>query len=250
MRAPPLGLYSRLCAHSLPPSIVRLRVLPDEPGAVVGTRPRGSHGQTSRRPHTDAQVADVRRLIEQTALTYGEIAKRTGVGRASICRWTRDGGWQRPLFAPRATDTVPRPRAGQKLKLRLLAERLRTLAERYVRELEETPGVDLDRLVQALEVLKMARLRGDGPQPAAAQRPSSSTRCRRDARRRSPAGRSTSCATPASTSSARRNRRSMLLIDARTPPEEDHAALRAGEGGGDDLSASPAPARRASGSPR
>jgi hypothetical protein len=144
------------------PSIVRLRVLPDEPGAVVGTRPRGSHGQTSRRPHTDAQVAAVRRLIEQTALTYGEIAKRSGVGRASICRWTRDGGWQRPVFAPRATDTVPRPRAGQKLKLRLLAERLRTLAERYVRELEEAPHVDLDRLVQALEVVKMARLAAMG----------------------------------------------------------------------------------------
>jgi hypothetical protein len=137
----------------LSPSIVRLRVLPDEPGAVLGTRPRGSPGKTSRRPHSDAQVAAVRRLIEQTALTYGEIAKRSGVGRASICRWTRDGGWQRPLFAPRA---------GQKLKLRLLAERLRTLAERYVRELEEAPHVDLDRLVQALEVLKMARLAAMG----------------------------------------------------------------------------------------
>ena len=144
------------------PSIVRLRVLPDDPATIAGPRPRGSHGQKSRRPHSDAQVAAVRRLIEQTALTYGEIAKRSGVGRASICRWTRDGGWQRPLFAPRATDTVPRPRAGQKLKLRLLAERLRTLAERYVRELEETPGVDLDRLVQALEVLKMARLAAMG----------------------------------------------------------------------------------------
>jgi hypothetical protein len=51
------------------PSIVRLRVLPDEPGAVVGTRPQGSPGKPSRRPHTDAQVAAVRRLIEQTALT-------------------------------------------------------------------------------------------------------------------------------------------------------------------------------------
>jgi hypothetical protein len=83
----------------------------------------------------------VRRLIEQSTLTYGEIAARSGVARASICRRTRDFGWQRHVFAPRA---------GQKLKLRLLAERLRTLAERYARELEETPGVDLDRLVQAL----------------------------------------------------------------------------------------------------
>ncbi len=139
------------------PSIVRLRVLPDEPGAVVGPRPRGSH-----RPHTDATVAAVRRLIEQTTLTYREIAAKTGVARRSIGRWTRDGGWQRPPFAPRATDTVPTVRAGRKLKLRLLAERLRTLAERYVRELEETPGVDLDKLMQALEVVKMARLEAMG----------------------------------------------------------------------------------------
>jgi len=78
----------------------------DEPDAVVGPRPRGS-----RRLHTDAKVAGVRRLVEQTTLTYGEIAQRTGVGRASICRWTREGGWQRPAFAPRATNTVPTARA-------------------------------------------------------------------------------------------------------------------------------------------
>src|SRR6188472_2462142 len=83
----------------------------DEPDAVVGPRPRGS-----RRLHTDAKVAGVRRLVEQTTLTYGEIAQRTGVGRASICRWTRDGQWQRPVFAPRATDTVPRARASAHLK--------------------------------------------------------------------------------------------------------------------------------------
>jgi hypothetical protein len=57
---------------------------------------------------------------------------------------------------------VPTVRAGRKLKLRLFAERLRTLAERYVRELEETPGVDLDKLMQALEVVKMARLAAMG----------------------------------------------------------------------------------------
>ena len=207
------------------PSIVRLRVLPDDPAAVLGTRPRGSHGQTSRRPHTDAQVAAVRRLIEQSTLTYGEIAAKTGVGRASICRWTRDGGWQRPLFAPRATDTIPRPRAGQKLKLRLLAERLRTLAERYVRELEETPGVDLDRLVQALEVLKMARLAAMG----------------RRRRRRWTDEPRTGARTLERDAAIRTALREMrrggvdidrapqealdLLIEARTPPEEDHPAL-------------------------
>jgi len=120
---------------------------------MVGSRPRGS-----RRPHTDAKVAAVRRLIEQTTLTYGEIAARTGVGRASICRWTRDGGWQRPLFAPRATDTVPRERASAQLKMRTLAARLAALAERAIRELEDSASVDLDKLGAALELMKMAKL--------------------------------------------------------------------------------------------
>jgi hypothetical protein len=141
--------------------IVRLRVTPDEPAegppAIVAQRPRGS-----RRPHTDLQVAKVRHLIETTVLTYSAIVAKTGVGRASISRWARDGGWVRPLDAPRATDRVPTARAGQKLKIRKLAERLRTLAECYVRQLEETPGVDLDKLVQALQVVKMARLEAQG----------------------------------------------------------------------------------------
>jgi len=133
--------------------IVRLGVRPDEEDVFAGPRPRGS-----RRPHADARVAAVRRLIEQTALTYSEIAAKTGVGRASICRWTRDGGWQRPAFAPRATDRVPTARASARLKRRTLAARLSALAERHIRELEETPRVDPERLAEALELLKMAKL--------------------------------------------------------------------------------------------
>jgi transposase-like protein len=135
------------------PSIARLRVTPDDPAAVVAQRPRGS-----RRPHTDVKVAAVRHLIEQTTLTYSEIAAKTGVARASICRWTRDGAWQRPLFAPRATDTVPSPRASAKLRRRTLAARLSALAERAIRELEDSASVELDKLAQALELLKMAKL--------------------------------------------------------------------------------------------
>jgi hypothetical protein len=139
------------------PSLVRLGVRPDEPDAVVAPRPRGS-----RRPHTDAKVATVRRLIEQTTLTYAGIAARTGVGCASICRWTRDGGWKRPVFAPRATDTVPSARASAKLKARTLAARLSALAERYMRELEGSASVNLDKLAEALELMKMAKLAAQG----------------------------------------------------------------------------------------
>ncbi|MDQ2084152.1 hypothetical protein RA307_28525 [Xanthobacteraceae bacterium Astr-EGSB] len=135
------------------PSVMRVRVEPDDPRAVVGRRPRGT-----RRPHRDATVAEVRRLIEQTELTYAEIAKKTGVARASICRWTRDGGWQRPVFAPRATDTVPTARASANLRRRTLAARLAVLAERAVRELEEAPAVDLEKLAEALELMKLAKL--------------------------------------------------------------------------------------------
>jgi hypothetical protein len=143
------------------PPIVRLRVTPDEPAegppAIVEQRPHGS-----RRPHTDMAVAKVRHLIEHTDLTYSEITKKTGVGRASISRWTRDGKWQRPAFAPRATDLVPTLRAGRRLRMRKLAERLEALADRHLRELEQAPAVDPDRLMQAMQLVKMARLEAVG----------------------------------------------------------------------------------------
>ena len=116
-------------------------------------RPRGS-----RRPHTDGKVSTVRHLIETTLMTYAQIAARTGVPPASICRWAQNGKWVRPLFAPRATDTVPRWRASAKLRRRTLAARLHALAERAVRELEASPRVDLAQLREALEVLKMTKL--------------------------------------------------------------------------------------------
>ena len=146
------------------PPIVRLRVTPDEASDRTGTRTPTIPGRLRccRRPHGDSAVATVRRLIEQTTLTYSGISAKSGVGRASICRWTRDGGWTRPIFAPRATDTVRSARAGQKLKLRTLAERLRRLAERAIREMEDDDSIDIDGLMQALQVLKMARLEVQG----------------------------------------------------------------------------------------
>ncbi|MGE3987504.1 hypothetical protein [Pseudorhodoplanes sp.] len=134
------------------PVIRRVRVTPDKPDGFPQRAPR------TRRPHGEAQVAAVRHLIENTELTYSEIERKTGVGRASICRWTKDQKWVRPVFAPRATDTVPRARASAKLKRRTLAARLDALAERYVRDLEADPGVDLDKLAAALELAKMAKL--------------------------------------------------------------------------------------------
>jgi hypothetical protein len=139
-------------------SITRIRVEPDRPDAVTGPRPGGTRRRGSRRPHADATVAAVRRLVEGSVMTYAEIAAKTGVACASICRWTRDGDWQRPLFAPRATDTVPTERASANLRRRTLAARLTAQAERAIRELEESPSVDLDHLADALELLKLVKL--------------------------------------------------------------------------------------------
>ncbi len=162
-----------------PPSpIARISVRPDhdEPNAVVAPRRAGMHGQ----PHSDATFAAVRRLVEESTLSYGQIKARTGVSHASICRWTRDQGWKRPPFAPRANDLVPAPRASAQLRRRTLAKRLDALAERHIRELEESQCVDPDKLGEALELLRMAKLAarrrprrrvGDPPEPEEFRRP-------------------------------------------------------------------------------
>jgi len=130
-----------------------LAAVDDGPPPVPGGRPKGC-----KRLHTNATVATVRRLIEQTSLTHKQIAAKTGVSQGTVGRWARDGRWPRHPLAPRASDTVPTARAGRRLKLRMLGTRLHLLAERCVDELWQSPCVDLDRLIEAMQVLKMARL--------------------------------------------------------------------------------------------
>lgn len=136
-----------------PSPIGRLSGRPGPELAPGVPRPR-----SARRPHHDGTVNEVRSLIEGTTLTYHQISKRTGASPASISRWSQAGEWKRPLFAPISMSNVPTPRASACLKRRLLAKRLLTLAERYIRELEDTPGVDLQKLGGALDLWRMARL--------------------------------------------------------------------------------------------
>lgn len=139
------------------PAITRLRIKPDEPTegppAIDGPRPPGL-----RRMYSDLTIAKVRHLVETTGLSYREIGEKVGIPHSNITNWKRDYGWQRPPHAPRHKDMIPTARAGRRLKLRRLAEQLRALAERAVRELEEAPQVDIDALMRALQLLKMARL--------------------------------------------------------------------------------------------
>jgi hypothetical protein len=143
--------------HPFAPAIIRLNPrlaeAAEKSEPIAGPRPRGTN-----RPHTDAKVAEVRRLIEETTLTYKEIGAKTGVDPSLACRWRRDRGWERPLFASRSTDLVPSERASAKLRRRWLGYRLSALAERAVRELEAAPQVDPDKLADALELFKLAKL--------------------------------------------------------------------------------------------
>jgi hypothetical protein len=122
---------------------------PDDPCVAPGSKGR---------PHSDAKVNEVRRLIETTIYSYGQIAKRTGVPAPTISRWMVHRKWPRPAFAPRSTDTVPRWRASIRLRRRTLADRLLAISERWVRELEAQPGVDFARLREALELLKLTKI--------------------------------------------------------------------------------------------
>ena len=137
----------------------------DEPFEITH-RPLGS-----RRPHPDFKVRHVRRLIETTTMTYREISQRTGVPYTNISRWTTEGNWTRPPFAPRAPDTVPRWRARRNLRRRTLAARIDALAERRVAELEAAPGIDLAGLREALELIKLGTL-ADRPHTGPTARPS------------------------------------------------------------------------------
>ena len=130
----------------------RVKPTADEP-FIISHRPPGS-----RRPHPDAKVTQVRRLIETTTMTYREIAQRTGVPYTNISRWTNEGNWTRPLFAPRAPGTVPTWRARANLRRRTLASRIDRLTERRVRALEAAPGIDLAGLREALALLKLGTL--------------------------------------------------------------------------------------------
>jgi hypothetical protein len=193
----------------------------DGPPPVPGGRAKGS-----KQLHTNATVATVRRLIEQTTLTYKQIGAKTGVSAGTVGVWTRGGGWKRHPFAPRASDTVPTARAGRRLKLRMLGHRLHLLAERCVQELWDDPAVDLDRLIEAMQVLQMARLyvkgRGRPGKPGQAPRTGQDWLDRHEAMR-------------AALKELRRggvkldripDEAMALLEDAHTPPERDHPAFK------------------------
>jgi transcriptional regulator with XRE-family HTH domain len=144
-----------------PPALNRLRVTPDEPANPPAAGPpavakRGRRGRG--RPYPDETVRRVRHLLETTTLSQMEIARRTGVKQATISVWQRHNRWFRPLGAPLNPAIASLWRIGPAMKLSLLTGRLVAIAERMTRELEENPDTDIDKLMQALQAVRMARV--------------------------------------------------------------------------------------------
>jgi hypothetical protein len=150
--------YSYMIAAPAPAPSPKTPILPFPlPHSPALDRPAGMRG--SRLPHDPETIAIVRLLYERTTLRHREIADRAGVSKTSVHGWALAGGWTRPAGAAKApllgTNGLPAPR----LKGRMLAKRLRELAERYLDEMEKDFDTrDAGQCAVVLNFLKEAKL--------------------------------------------------------------------------------------------
>jgi hypothetical protein len=120
-------------------------------------RPPGMRG--SRLPHDPETVAVVRLLYERTTLRHREIAAQAGVSRTSVHGWALAGGWTRPPGAPKSHQLGLNGLPASRLKGRMLAKRLRDLAEAYLEEMENDFDTrDAEKCGIVLGFLKEAKL--------------------------------------------------------------------------------------------
>ncbi len=106
------------------------------------------------RPHDPSALAEVRRLIETSALSYRAIAKVTGVPRATISRHVLQGGWIRPTGG----DVPPLSAEGERRARRgLLAERVLRAAEDLVRRVELDRSATPAAFARAVRMLALAQ---------------------------------------------------------------------------------------------
>ncbi|TXN22347.1 hypothetical protein FV217_11020 [Methylobacterium sp. WL9] len=106
------------------------------------------------RPNDPAALAEVRRLIETSALSYRAIAKVTGVPRTTISRHVLERGWIRPTGG----DVPPLSAEGERRMRRgLLAERVLRAAEDLVQRIELDPTATPAAFARAVRVLALAQ---------------------------------------------------------------------------------------------
>jgi AcrR family transcriptional regulator len=150
--------YSYMSTVPAPGTSPSTPVLPFPfPRSPALDRPPGMRG--SRLPHDPATVAAVRLYYERTTLTHREIAEKTGVAKTSVYYWALSGGWNRPPGAAKRPLLGKNGLPGPRLKGRMLAKRLRELAEGYLDEMEkEFDTRDAEKCGVVLNFLKEANL--------------------------------------------------------------------------------------------
>ena len=149
-----------MLSPDVPPPIVRFSLTRDEAGSLPApcTPPvvkRSSRGRGW--PIADDTVQRVRHLLENTTLPQMKIARMTGVKQATISVWMRHNRWFRPLGArqPHGQIALGLWPGDEAQPLDGAAARV---AERMTRELEENPDTDIDKLMQAVQAVRMARV--------------------------------------------------------------------------------------------
>lgn len=128
------------------PAIVRLSPLERPP-------PRRYKAQA----HRPGTVARVRELVTETILTFREIARRTGVDKGTISRWTARHGWVRPPGACKPNPRPPEARHTVNRIGRALAQELRAQCERLLEQIVAAERPDPAALAEALDLLARAR---------------------------------------------------------------------------------------------
>lgn len=124
-----------------------IRLSPFEPGEPA-LKPRW-------RPHGAEALAEVRRLIETTHLSYRAIQARTRVPRATISRHVLEQGWLRPWAG--MEEPPHSPEAKRRAKRGELAARLLRAAEYRVEQVTMNPTAPASTFAQAAKLLALAQ---------------------------------------------------------------------------------------------
>jgi transposase len=106
------------------------------------------------------RVTEMRRMVEGSTLSFRRIAQALGLSAATVSRYARLEGWQRPAGAPPAPEPDSSPPAPSLPSARRepppvrrreqIVDRLWTLAERHAEILETQPIERAERSLQPL----------------------------------------------------------------------------------------------------
>lgn len=98
------------------------------------------------------RIAEMRAMVEGTALSFRRIGAAMGLSASTISRYAAEGGWRRPGEPPHpapAATPAPAPRSPRHPREEI-ADKLWRLAERHAEVLEDQPIEVAQRALQPL----------------------------------------------------------------------------------------------------